>query len=370
MNYTNMENWETIKKRLTLLWDNEILDRPCVSVMCPKDKNNPFNYNRPWGKESLRDYYLNPQCMLERSLDCLEKTYFAGDAFPVIFPYWGTGGHAKYLLTRKQFDTNVLYHPHTIWLEPVIENYDTFDFNFDKYNPIFQAELQALKFLAQEGKGKFFVAPPDNCGSYDALAALRGNEDFIMDFIDDPENVKAAGNKLIDTLIESGNEIFDAIRENNDGGSVHGFFNTWSPGKHMQMQCDLSVMISPEMYEEFIVEELERTTSWLDHSIYHLDGMEQTRFLDMLLSIKRLNMIQWTQVDGQPDVTQNFHHIKRIQEAGKGVVIQASKHQLESILNHVSPKGLDLIIGDAADKEEADAIVSYVTKHSFCKTLF
>lgn len=26
------ENWETIKKRLVLLWENEILDRPCISV--------------------------------------------------------------------------------------------------------------------------------------------------------------------------------------------------------------------------------------------------------------------------------------------------------------------------------------------------
>ena len=126
------------------------------------------------------------------------------------------------------------------------------------------------------------------------------------DLLDQPDEVKEAGRQMVDTLIASGDEMFEVLRENCDQGSVNGWYGTWSPGKHMQLQCDLSVMISPNMFEEFIMEELGRTTKWLDYSIYHLDGIEQTRFLDMLLSIKELNMIQWTQVEGQPDVTENF----------------------------------------------------------------
>ena len=170
------ENWDKIKERLTLLWDNEILDRPCIAVTCPKDKSAPFKNTRPWKNESLKDYYLNPECILERNLDRLEKTYFGGDAFPVIFPYWACGGHFKYLLSKEQYDKNVKYAPNTIWMDPVIEDYDKFDFHFSKENPLLQAELQALKYLVEESKGRFFVAPPDNCGSYDGLAALRGNE--------------------------------------------------------------------------------------------------------------------------------------------------------------------------------------------------
>lgn len=54
------------------------------------------------------------------------------------------------------------------------------------------------------------------------------------------------------------------------------------------IRCDLSAMISPAMYEEFIMEELKKTTDWLDYSIYHMDGIEQVRFLDMLLSLPKL----------------------------------------------------------------------------------
>ena len=358
------ENWETIKKGLVLLWENEILDRPCISVKCPKDENDPFVDIKPEGQEALREYYTNPELILERNLRRFEKTYFGGDAFPCIFPYWGTGGHAKYL------NAEVSYFPDTIWVQPAFEDYESFDFEFDRQNPVFQAELKALEYLAEAGKGKFFVSPPDNCGSYDALSQLRGGEEFILDLLEEPELVRKYGNKMVDILMESGDEIFRVIRENNDGGSVHGYYNTWCPGTHMQLQCDLSVMISPEMFREFIVEELERSAGWLDHAIYHMDGLEQLRHLDMILGIKDINMIQWVQVSSQPDITQNLEYVHKIQNAGKGLVVEASKNQLNTIVNNISPKGLDLVISDAANKKEADEIVGFVAKHSFKKTVF
>lgn len=363
-------NWDIIKKRMLLLWENEILDRPCVSVKCPKDQKQPIRNTRPWGNESLEEYYLNPECILERNLDTFEKTYFAGDALPVLFPYWGTGGHAKYLESGEQFKTHAKFTSKTIWLDSVFEEYERFNFTFDAQNPIFQAELQTMKFLAKEGMGKFFVGMPDNCGSYDALATLRGTEDFIMDLLDRPDEVRKAGNQMVDTLIQSSDAMFQAVKENNDGGSTMGWMGLWSPGKVMQLQCDLSVMISPDMFEEFIVEELERSARWLDHSVYHLDGIEQARFLDQLLSIREINMIQWTQVAGQPDVTANFHYIQRIQKAGKGIFLFIDKNQLDAVLDNVLPEGRMLVVSGAENREEADDIVDYVAKHSFRKRLY
>jgi hypothetical protein len=52
------------------------------------------------------------------------------------------------------------------------------------------------------------------------------------------------------------------------------------------MQSDLSVMISPEMYEEFIIPELNQQLKWLEYSTYHFDGVEQIRHLDKLLQLE------------------------------------------------------------------------------------
>ena len=360
------ENWEESKKRFTLLWEKEIFDRPCVAACCPLDEKNPYRNCPPEGQDALHEYYHDPEWILKRNVERFEKTYFGGDSFPYIAPSWGTAGQAKYLSNK------VTYHPNTIWIEPAFEDYDEFSFEFDKdTNPTFQTELNIIKCLAEAGMGKFFVTQPDNVGSYDALSALRGGEDFLMDLlVEEPEKIKKYANKMVDILIESGKDIFTATMANNDGGSAHGYFNTWAPGTHIQLQCDLSVMISPEMFQEFIVEELERSTSWVDYAIYHLDGIEQTRHLDMILAVKGINMIQWVQVDGQPDLLHNLQYIHKIQKAGKGMVLPVYKHQLNTLVNEISPYGVFFQVMDAANPKESDEIVNFIAKHSFRKNLF
>lgn len=351
---------ETILKRLDYLWHNEIVDRCCICVSAPKDPLHPYHEEPPKSREDLRRWYLDGEWILQRNLKRLQQTYFAGDALPMVFPYFGTGGHAKYLCPESRVE----YSPETIWIHPSIESYDTFSFDFDPdCNPCFQEELKIVSYLAEEAKGRYLVGMPDNCGSYDALAQLRGNENLLMDFLTDPESTKQAAHQLIDILRITGDRFFQAVSQNCFGGSVHGWMNTWSPGKQMQLQCDLSVMISPDVFREFIVPELEATSSWLSHSCYHLDGMEQIRHLDMILSVPNINMIQWTQVDGQPPAVDFIPQLRKIQKAGKGLVLLISKIHLKPILENLSVKGLQLIVTDASDPEEADRIVKYFSAY-------
>lgn len=250
------------------------------------------------------------------------------------------------------------------------DEYRTEFFVMEEDNALFQQELSIIRYLAKEGMGKFFVAPPDNCGSYDALSQLRGDADLMMDMMDDPEPVRAAARSLVSILKKTGNQFFDAIYENNDHGSVHGWMNTWCPGKHLQLQCDLSVMLSAKLYEDMILEELTETSSWLDHSIYHMDGTEQIRHLDLILSVPGIKMIQWVPVVGQPPITNYFKELSKIQASGKGIVLQVKKKELEAVMHNLSPNGLMLIVMDAESREEADAIVKYVENHTSVKQLF
>ena len=84
-----------------------------------------------------------------------------------------------------------------------------------------------------------------------------------------------------------------------------------------QVQCDLSVMISPDYYKEFVLPELEASTEWADYVVYHLDGQEQIRHLDYILSVDAIKMIQWTPVAGQPPTTTFIPVLQRIQKAGE-----------------------------------------------------
>lgn len=71
------------------------------------------------------------------------------------------------------------------------------------------------------------------------------------------------------------------------------------------MQVDFSVMLSPGMYEQFALPELHRISSAVDHTIYHLDGQEQIRHLDMILSVPGIDLIQWATVESQPKTSRS-----------------------------------------------------------------
>lgn len=345
---------EAVRRRLTLLWNRECLDRCCVQVTAPKDRAHPYVETFPETQEELRLYYTDADRILARNLERLEKTHFAGEALPIVFPYMGTGGHAKYLAGCR-----VEYRPGTVWIHPAFEDYDGFDFSYDENNPVLAHEVEVLRALSQAGMGRFLVGQPDNCGSFDALSQLRG-PDLMMDFYDQPEKVAAAGEQIVSVLLAAEEKLFAATRENNLGGSVLGWMGTWSQGKHLQLQCDLSVMISPELFREFIVPELTRTSRALDNAIYHFDGIEQIRHLDALLAIDSIDMIQWTQVAGQPPAQDFLPQLQRIQKAGKGIMMFVDKAQIDPLLDGLSPEGLLLSVGDAVDAQEAEDIVSHI----------
>jgi len=350
------EDWDKSKKRLEALWNNEIVDRCCIAVQGKKDMC--FQYEEaPSSKEELVKYYMDPEWILRRSIKSLENTYYAGDGYPCIWSNFGAAGHAKYFKGAKyKFERD------TVWIGGDYKDFAEDELVYDATSSILKQELETVKYLCEQGQGKFFVTMPDNCGILDGLAALHGSEDLAMDLFDYPDEIKLACDKIFETYKVTSDMFFDAIRKNNDNGSTHGWMYTWSKGKHAQLQVDFSVMISPDMYREYALPELVKSCEWLDNAIYHLDGEQQVRHLDMILSVDRLNMIQWTPVVGQPKTSNFISTFKKIQAAGKGLVLYPELDEVETLLTELSSKGLYLIVKEQVSCDEADRIVDLATK--------
>jgi hypothetical protein len=125
------------------------------------------------------------------------------------------------------------------------------------------------------------------------------------------------------------------------------------------MQSDMSVMISPSMFEEFIMPELQAQSRWMDRSTYHFDGIDQLKHLDLLLSLERLDMIQWTNVAGQPSPLKFIDVFRRIQAAGKCLLLSLDPKDIQFVMEQLSSKGLYLLTS-ASSQEEAESIISMV----------
>ena len=347
------ENWGTgAKERLTALLEKEIIDRctMAIPVVTNPARANEL-YKKPEGADGLLKQYSDPEAYHELMVERFKCVSYCGESLPCVFANYGVGGHAAYM------GGNPVYTPTSVWFKPVIDSWENDHTVYDPNHHILQLQINLMKRLSELGKGQYFVSMPDNCGSMDGVAGLRGSENLLEDMYEHPEHVQNALKKALYALEESSKVLFEAAKESNEGGSSQSWMHLWSPGKLLQLQCDLSVMISPSMFEKFILPELEETVRWLDHSVYHLDGIEQLRHLDMILSVRKLDMIQWTRVVGQPPTSDNMAALQKIQKAGKGLVLFPELWEIEKFLTELSPKGLHLVVRGINTVEDANDLI-------------
>jgi hypothetical protein len=88
-------------------------------------------------------------------------------------------------------------------------------------------------------------------------------------------------------------------------------------------------MLSPAMFNEFVMPELERQLEFYDYAMWHLDGTAEIRHLDSLLSLKKLRAIQW--VDEQWASTRrnplvHLDLLKRIRRSGRSIQMVPSEN--------------------------------------------
>lgn len=357
-------NWEITQKRLAALWENEIVDRCMATVYAPMEKGmlgvDCFTPDKvdPNDYADLTDYYENPERILKRNTDRFERMYKGSDALPAIFFNFGTSGHCNY------FGCKPVYKHDTIWFDhPELSedlNVDELKFRIEGE---LEKELRIFETLAEAAKGKFFLGMPDNCGTLDAFGTIRGTDKVLLDLILNPEEVKKA-TRIVDEGWKKANQMFyERIFKTNEGGCVHSWMNLWAKGTIMQMQCDMSVMISADMYKEFVMPELQFQSDFLDYPVYHFDGIEQTAHLDHILGIEKLKMIQWTHVAGQASPKHHIETLKRIQAAGKGIVLYTPKEDVPDLMAGLSSKGL-FIHTYADDADEADRLMKFIAKNT------
>jgi hypothetical protein len=125
--------------------------------------------------------------------------------------------------------------------------------------------------------------------------------------------------------------------------------------------CDFSAMVSREHFREFCLPAILDEVKTMTHNIFHLDGPECARHLDDILEIKEIQAIQWVQGDGNRPIMQWVPLIKKIQAAGKSVVVDLTPGELEGFIQETEPKGLFLCL-PVADLDEQRAVLKRVEK--------
>jgi 5-methyltetrahydrofolate--homocysteine methyltransferase len=327
------EDWEKVRQRMLAWWQGEILDRVALQVDAPRDNARPHN----WDPFYLARHLDEPERAFTEWENYCRATFFGGEFVPNLWANLGPGIPAAYLGATPHVVED------TVWFEPPrelsLEKIATLE--FDKNNYWWEKTKELTVLAAEAGKGKFFAGLTDLNSVFDIIGHLRGTQNLLCDLMDRPEVVKKATTLVNDIWLACYDEL-SGITGRFQEGTV-GWMNIWFPGRGCEVQCDFSYMISPAMFEEFVLPHLAEECRHLDQSIYHLDGPGELPHLEMLLDIPELDGIQWVPGVGNPGTGSPswFAMYRRIQEKGKLLVLQGmDKPDVEGVLEAISSRGL------------------------------
>lgn len=353
----NKNDWEQTKKRFEALWNNEITDRCCVSVKGYMDASKVEADADLSTAEALHRHWFDAEHIVQREVKKFENTFFGGESFPMVWANFGPSGHAA-LVNNMKFEPR----PETMWFHN--KSSTPSDLTFDDQGDYYKLVMQCIRYFTDNCNDRYIVSMPDNAGNLDVLAQVWGTENLMNDMLLDPEKIQSGQHAIQKIWERITSECFELTSRCNGGASAVGWLDTWAPGMHAQMQADLSVMIDETMFDSYAVPELTTQSEFLDYPLYHLDGQEQTRFIDQICSIEQLKMIQWTNVTGQPSPVHFIEDLKRIQSHGKALLVRLNDiNDIEPIMTQLSSKGLYIVVeGHLESAEMVDDVMKLVNK--------
>jgi len=308
------ERWEKVKQTHRAWWNGE-LERPlyhAVLTGAPSDREP--------STERYHDYaaFYDLATPVEKIVDAwdynLSTQRWLGDAFPNIWLNFGPGVIAAFLGAKLESHIE----GNTVWFHPREHlNIGDIHFEYDAEN-VWLKRIRSLAAAAHERwNGMVQVGMTDLGGNLDILSIFRPGERLLLDFCQNPEEVKRLTWELHELWMCYFEKINDMLQPLNPG------YSCWTPlfceEPWYMLQCDLCYMISPAMFDEFAKPELAKSCDRFPRSLYHLDGKGQLAHLDSLLAIKSLGGVQWVYGTGQPDGGHWSDVYRKILDAGKNL---------------------------------------------------
>jgi 5-methyltetrahydrofolate--homocysteine methyltransferase len=285
------EDMDPVRTRLTAWWNGEDLGRPMMQITAPREAPLERVEVMPeppgWLTHySTRDFAYR----VNLSARTCVNTHYLAEAVPFECPDLAPNCLALYLGCVGEETEG------TVWCQPCMARPEDARFVFDPANFYWNFTLRLGREQLRIGKNKFLIQIPDLIEGLDTLAAMRGTSELLHDLIERPDWVHSCLRQITDRYFHYYDILYDMFRDE-VGGSI---FWAWAPGRMVKLQCDFSAMIGPAMFEEFMGLVLAEMSERTSYSVYHLDGPGAISHLDTLLSLPKLDMIQWTPGAGVP----------------------------------------------------------------------
>jgi hypothetical protein len=339
--------------RVYAWYEQRIVDRPPVRF-----HHHNVEYERqctvagPW--RIAKERWMDVEFQVTTYLDSLRGGRLLGETFPVFWPNLSAVVYNLFLGQAADFDDV------TAWTHPCIADLDRLPPLKVQWDGEYFRAVEALTARAMEmAAGRFLVGYTDMYAGIDCVAGLRGTERMCLDLVTNPEGIK----RLIDRAFAEYPAVyahFDRQLKQNGQWSVT-WMNLPSQETFNVLACDFAVNISPEHFDEFCMPITRREAELFRHNVYHLDGPGVAKNLDSILTLPNLVAIQWAQGMGRNlPILQWIPLVKKIQDAGKSVIVDLQPAELDDFMRQVDPRGIMLWV--SAEPQDQAAVLERVRR--------
>ena len=348
--YSCKPDWLNAQKRWDAFWALDATDRPCISVLAPRTEGRKIQLPE---LKSIEDKWMDPEYQLAKVLQYVEGNYLGGEAVP-------RAGHLM-AGTAAGCDGYLHFHEGGISIRPSMTSIDE-SLNWhpgprDSWRP----RLEAIwNRLLDEAPGRFIVSPPLQFQHIDLLNMLRGNAETMLDMAMSPEQVKARLREMRGPAAEN-EDYFNELVHARQGDVGHvAWTGVWGRQSFIGAQADAAACVSPEMFEEFVLPELDVLAERYGQLHYHTCGYKQ--HLEMCLSRPYMKVIQYSPSPKEPgNGPAHLEFYRRVQKAGRRLDIHVDPERVEFVIRHLRPEGLH-ISTLANSVAEADELLAKAVK--------
>jgi len=330
-------------------WNHEIIDRPVVCVTSPLN-GVPPKPAMPYMSGYEGDY-LNALTQYE---DWAATHYFGGESIPFCDLSFGPDQFTAFLGAELEIaETRV-----TSWIKPFVTDWESVPVKLDtspgsRWNQM----LEFMRVGAQFSQGKFLLGMLDLHSNMDCLNAMRGPENLCMDLIYHGDQVERVLNEVRSLYAP----VYESLSQ---AGQMQRGTIGWSPlycaDKSAVIQCDFICLISPKHARRFVIPAIAEEASFLDHCVYHYDGLNALVHLDDILSIPDIDVIQWVPGDGRPRTPEWIDLLKKIQKAKKGLWLYDWKiEEIKKFYKELRPEGVCFQV-EASSPQEAEELLDWL----------
>jgi len=329
------------KERMNAWWDHEIIDRPVLSYYYPKKRGKVGAYLDIVGEDwTLAKNYEDIDNALNGFEKRAEETYFGGESIPFYFPNYGPGIMAAVFGVKPQFKTGTVWFRRSIKPEDIIKHLESIKLN---QNNVWYSRLLKITEIAAKRAGKtYLISVTDIGGVLDILSSFLGPKNIILTMKRNPDTIDTCRTIILEKLLKVYDDLQKIISQFCDGCNC--WLGVWSKKRWYALQSDFSAMLNPVWFKRFVLPDIVAQAEHMDYAIYHLDGPNALPYLDFFLNQQSITGIQWVPGAGNsPMGSKDWIPLyKKIQNAGKNLVIDSAPENISHLYKILDPKGLYL----------------------------